>query len=59
MLVSFYQLDTNLSHLGQGSPIEEMPPSDWLVDMSVKHFLDEWFMWEGPPPVEGSTSGQV
>lgn len=23
-----------------GTPVEELPPSDWSVGMSVRHFLD-------------------
>lgn len=39
-LVSFYQLDTNQSHLRRQNLYEELLPLKWPVGMSLGHFLD-------------------
>lgn len=38
--VHFCLPDIGYSHLGRGASTEKMPPSDWLVSMCTKRFLD-------------------
>lgn len=43
--LSFCPLDRSRRHLGGGG--EEQPPSDWMVAMSLRHFLNNKLMGEG------------
>lgn len=38
--------------------VEEMPPSDWPIGMSLWHLLDCWLLWD-KPTVGSVTSGHV
>lgn len=47
-----------LRHSGKELSVEDLPPSDWPVGMSL-HFLDCQLMEGGQPTVVGATPRQV